>query len=98
MNKYFSDHIKTAYPTDSEEYQLIIEEMNKFNLFETPDIMKAVNNRLPKGSKLDREKLNDTLRVLVRLKLIRYHYVKTETQTANSKTLNTRLFLKLNKG
>ena len=91
MNKYFSDHIKTPYPTDSEEYQLIIDEMNKFDLFETPDILKAVNRKLPVGRNLDRDKLNDTIRVLVRLKLVSYQYGKNQNGT-------TTIHLKLNKG
>ena len=91
MNKFFQSHIKTPYATDSEEYQLIIDEMNKFKRFNTVDIFKSVNKRLPSGRNLDRDKLQDTLRVLIRLKLVSYRYERI----SNKKTLH--IYLELNK-
>ena len=91
MNKFFSSHIKTPYATDTEEYQLIIEAMNKFRHFDSVDIFKTVNKKLPRGAKLDRNKLNDTLRVLLRLKLISYRYRRVEGKQTPE------IFLTLNK-
>jgi len=91
MNKFFSSHIKTPYATDSEEYYLIIDEMNKFKQFNSVDILKSVNKRLPSGRNLDRDKLQDTLRVLIRLKLVSYRYERIP----NKKTLH--IYLELNK-
>lgn len=74
MNEFYQSCINPPYKTDSEKYNLIVDAIINFRKdFSSKDIFKTVNRKLKKNDKLEWQKLQDTIRVLIKNNLIEYH-------------------------
>lgn len=71
MNRFYIN-LSTPLKQDSPEYSALVDAMHKFMIFEIKDLTKAINKALPKGVKVERRKVVDTLRILIRQDLIKY--------------------------
>lgn len=89
MNKFF-EILDSPIPTDSEQYNRLVENIVKFKRFQIDDIYRNTNRGLKKPDKLTRKQVIDTLRLLLKKRIIKYD-LKNQLMILNQTNTNQKI-------
>lgn len=73
MNEFYKEDLKPPYKKESKQYNVIVDSIVKLRTrFSSKDLYKTANRKLDKGEKLEWNKMQGTLGVLIKANLIYY--------------------------